>query len=30
MLKYHVKLLLWKNDPNPQGLFPVYVRVTIG
>lgn len=28
-MKYGVKLLLWTNDPNSQGLFPVYLRVTI-
>lgn len=29
MIKYTVKLILWKNDPNPQGLYPIYLRVTI-
>lgn len=29
MIKYSVSLMLWKNDPNPKGLFPVYIRVTI-
>lgn len=29
MIKYGVKLLLWENDPNPQGLYPIYIRVTI-
>jgi len=29
MIKYGVKLLHWKNDPNPQGLFPIYIRVTV-
>lgn len=28
-MKYRVKLLLWKGDPNPQGLFPVYIRTAI-
>lgn len=30
MIKYKITLLLWKNDPNPQGLYPVYIRVKIG
>lgn len=29
MIKYGVKLLHWKNDPNAHGLFPIYIRVTI-
>lgn len=29
MIKYKITLLLWKNDPNPQGLFPVYIRIKI-
>jgi integrase/recombinase XerD len=29
MIKYGVKLLLWEADPNPQGLYPIYLRVTI-
>jgi site-specific recombinase XerD len=28
-MKYTVKLLLWAADPNPQGLLPIYVRVTV-
>lgn len=29
MIKYGVKLLLWKNDPSPKGLYPIYIRVTV-
>lgn len=24
-----MKLILWKHDPNPQGLLPIYIKVTI-
>lgn len=29
MLKYGVKLMLWKNDPTPTGLFAVYLRIRV-
>ncbi|HSW70852.1 MAG TPA: site-specific integrase [Gammaproteobacteria bacterium] len=29
MNKYTIALLLWKHDPNPQGHYPIYIRVTI-
>lgn len=29
MQKYTAKLILWKHNPNPQGLLPIYVKITI-
>lgn len=29
MNKYTIALLLWRNDPNQQGHYPIYIRVTI-
>lgn len=28
-MKYKVKVILWKHDPNPQGHLPIWIKVTI-
>lgn len=28
-MKYSVKIILWKHNPNPQGLLPIYLKVSI-
>src|SRR5687767_466947 len=28
-MKYSVKIILWKHNPNQQGLFPIYIKVSI-